>query len=126
VNEKPCVVQIDGVGTDPGCPGFVRTTLPNAILTPRIERSAVMLQTKRGKLFLVAVMLLVLIVFAQIRQASRGELYFPVTPGFDSYNSSGTQNQDWNQSTPGGNIGGTRDCFYYNDPSSGSSVMTGC
>ena len=85
-----------------------------------------MLQTKRGKLFLVAVMLLVLIVFAQIRQASRGELYFPATPGFANYSASNTQNQNWNQSTPGGNIGGTGDCFYYNDPSSGSSVMTGC
>lgn len=85
-----------------------------------------MLQIKRSKLFLIAVVLLVLIVFAQIRQASRDELYFPTSQGFAGYSPSNTQSQDWNESTPGGNIGGTRDCFYDNDPSSGSSIMTGC
>ena len=86
-----------------------------------------MLQKKRSKFFLVAVILPVLIVFAQIRQASRDDAYyFPATQGFDGFSASSTQSQDWNKSTPGGNIGGTRDCFYYNDPSSGSSVTTGC
>ncbi len=32
---------------------------------------------------------------------------------------------DWIRRTPGGTIGGSGDCFYYNHPN-GSSVMTGC
>ena len=32
---------------------------------------------------------------------------------------------DWIRRTPGGTIGGDTNCFYYNDPSTGSSVMTG-
>jgi hypothetical protein len=41
--------------------------------------------------------------------------------GAGSYSSGG----DWIRRTPGGTVGGSGNCFYYNDPESGSSVMTG-
>lgn len=33
---------------------------------------------------------------------------------------------DWMRRTPGGNVGGDGQCTYFNDPSTGASVMTGC
>ena len=85
--------------------------------------------TKRSKFWLFGA-ILILIVFAQIRNAAR-EFDSSLNFSSNGFAPANTTSGDWNRNTPGGNIGGgniggTRECFYYNDPNSGSSVMTGC
>jgi hypothetical protein len=91
-----------------------------------------MLQGKRNKpAWIVAVMVLAVVlrtILVEFGWVGSGGFVGVENPG--GYSAGGGYpggNGDWIQPTPGGTVGGNRDCFYYNDPSSGSSVMTpGC
>lgn len=89
-----------------------------------------MLQDKRNRPAVIVVLVILAVLFLRAVSGEPGGFGsggFGGPPGFDQPGGNAPGDGGWMRHTPGGTVGGTRDCFYYNDPEGGSSVMSqGC